>query len=84
MRIPITKDGNIRKEVDLEEDEEFSSVHGVFAFGHAEFEEKSQVPLPGRQWINSLILQREIGTLLRTLLLLLLSRFSRVRLCTTP
>ena len=71
--------------MDLEEDGEFSSVHGVFAFGHAEFEEKSQVPLPGRQGINSLILRREIGTLLRTLLLLLLlSRFSRVRFCATP
>lgn len=63
MRIPVTKNGNIRKEVDLEEDEEFSSVHGVFAFGHAEFEERNQVPLPGRQWINGLILQREMGTL---------------------
>lgn len=49
--------------MDLEEDEEFSSVHGVFAFGHAEFEERNQVPLPGRQWINGLILQREMGTL---------------------
>lgn len=44
--------GHARKEVYLEEDEEFSSVHGVFNFGHAEFEEKSQSPLPSRQWIN--------------------------------
>lgn len=44
--------GHARKEVYLEEDEEFSSVHGVFNFGHVEFEEKSQSPLPSRQWIN--------------------------------
>lgn len=36
----ITENGHTRKRVDLEEDE-FSSVHGVFNFGHAEFEEKS-------------------------------------------
>ena len=52
MRIPITENGNIRKGVDLEEDGEFSSIHGVFDFGHTEFEEKGQVPLPNRQWIN--------------------------------
>ena len=40
VRTPVTKNGNIRKEVDLE-GWEFSSVHGVFDFRHAEFEEKS-------------------------------------------
>lgn len=52
MRILITENGNSRKGVDLEENRKFSSVHGVFDFGHIEFEENSQLPMPDRQWIN--------------------------------
>lgn len=46
VKTSVAENGNTRKGMDLEDDEEFSSVHGIFDFGHTVFEENSQLPMP--------------------------------------
>lgn len=61
----------MKEDKGVEEDEEFSSRHGVFSFGHVEFGENSQIPMPGRQWKNQFATsEREIRTLRRILIII--------------
>lgn len=46
--------GELKEDEEVEKGEEFSSRPGVFSFGHVEFGENSQTPMPSRQWKNRL------------------------------